>query len=582
MTNTPLRGAAALMTGCLLLVWGCGTQSPPVRTTAPRLEAPARTVASTAKPIPGNSYYYYIESQLARRRGDLPQSVANLERAIAGDPESHFLYHELAELYLRQQDKQKALAVIEKVLQKDPEDVETLIIYGRIKQGLDDLEAAAEAFEKALRLDPQRRNVYLVLGNLYLEHERLKDAERVYRQLIDRFPDAYAGHFFLGKVYAQQNRRQQAEQELERTLEIKSDLLQPRFELIELYQSDPDSPEIRRVIIHLYQEILDKDPNNVRALIGLSWRYLQDGRRDQALTLLQDLGRRSLKDSQVLRIVAQQYLETRQFEAGRAVLDGMLTAVPDNAELHYLDGLACDGLEDAEAALNHFLKVTPESTFYQNAAVHIGFIYQETGRLKEAIRHLESVMGRYPDNPDFPLYLGSFYEQAESYDQAEAVLLKGLKIDPDNPRLHFRLGVVYDKWGDKERSIEEMKTVIRLDPKHANALNYLGYTYADLGIHLTEAEDYIRRALAESPEDGYITDSLGWVFYKKGDYRKSLEYLLKAVKLVPDDPIILEHVGDAYQKLEEREKALKFYRQSLENKNTEPEARKEKIDRLMQ
>ena len=61
-----------------------------------------------------------------------------------------------------------------------------------------------------------------------------------------------------------------------------------------------------------------------------------------------------------------------------------------------------------------------------------------------------------------------------------------------------------------------MQKVIALDPKHANALNYLGYTYADLGRNLDEAERLVKEALKYKPNDGYITDSLGWVYYKKG------------------------------------------------------------------
>jgi tetratricopeptide (TPR) repeat protein len=117
-----------------------------------------------------------------------------------------------------------------------------------------------------------------------------------------------------------------------------------------------------------------------------------------------------------------------------------------------------------------------------------------------------------------------------------------------------------------------MKTVIDLDPKNANALNYLGYTYADLGIRLDEAEELVREALKYKPDDGYITDSLGWVYYQRGDYETALVHLLRAAELAPDDPVILEHVGDAYRKLDEPEKALEYYRRSLEKRDPAEDA----------
>jgi len=125
-----------------------------------------------------------------------------------------------------------------------------------------------------------------------------------------------------------------------------------------------------------------------------------------------------------------------------------------------------------------------------------------------------------------------------------------------------------------------MRTVIRLDPKNANALNYLGYTYADLGTHLDEAEKLIKEALNYKPDDGYITDSLGWVYYKKGLYEKAVEMLERAVKLVPNDPIILEHLGDAYLKMNDRDKALEYYNRSLEHQKKDKEKIEKKIQTL--
>jgi len=125
-----------------------------------------------------------------------------------------------------------------------------------------------------------------------------------------------------------------------------------------------------------------------------------------------------------------------------------------------------------------------------------------------------------------------------------------------------------------------MKTVIRLDPEHANALNYLGYTYAELGQNLDEAESLIKTALKQKPDDGYITDSLGWVYFKKGLFSQAVKLLETAVSLEPDDPTILEHLGDAYLKLDEKEKALQLYKRSLLNKENDKAALEKKIQAL--
>ena len=125
-----------------------------------------------------------------------------------------------------------------------------------------------------------------------------------------------------------------------------------------------------------------------------------------------------------------------------------------------------------------------------------------------------------------------------------------------------------------------MRKVVELDPKHANALNYLGYTYADLGTNLDEAEQLVKEALKYKPNDGYITDSLGWVYYKKGEFEKALQYLQKAVEIVPDDPIMLEHLGDVYLKLDDKTSALKYYQKALQLKDKDKEKLEQKIRKI--
>jgi tetratricopeptide (TPR) repeat protein len=108
----------------------------------------------------------------------------------------------------------------------------------------------------------------------------------------------------------------------------------------------------------------------------------------------------------------------------------------------------------------------------------------------------------------------------------------------------------------------------------------LGYTFADLGRNLDEAERLVQEAMKHKPNDGYITDSLGWVYYKQGQYDKAVHFLLEAVRLVPDDPVILEHLGDAYLKLNDHQNALKYYRRGLEKKDSDRSGLEQKIRSL--
>ena len=560
-----LKASAVLIMGILLLQ-GCAALTP----------RKAMEAEGTADSRPANSYYYFAEAQLAKKKADTDRTIYFYKKATESQPDSIYLKKELALEYLRNEEAANALKVVEEMLTLDPENVTGWILYGRIQQKQNLLKEAIRAYSKVIELDKSQENVYMLLGGIYLQQDRLGSAEKLFKTAIQEFPSSYAAHYFLGKVYARQQRPVLAEGEFKQALQIEPALLEPRFELLELYRRQGKT----NVIIKTYEEILEKNPGNIRASLELGLFLWKEGRKEEAQRIFIDLGRRSEDHFNVILRVIQNYLEPDRYDDAVIVIEGMLQGAPDSLDLHHLAGVAYYGKKNNEKAFEHFSQVTPESRFYEDSVVHLAFLQRDKGQRDSAVELLEKAVESRPDNADLLYYLATFYEESEDYDMAEDVLKRAIIIEPEETRLHFRLGVVYDKWGKKEDSIQSMKTVIKLDPKHANALNYLGYTYADLGQNLDEAERLVKEALKQKPEDGYITDSLGWVYYQRGEYGKALEILKHAVELVPDDPIILEHLGDAYLKMNDRENALKYYRMSLEKNNKDRLGIEEKIKRL--
>ncbi len=173
--------------------------------------------------------------------------------------------------------------------------------------------------------------------------------------------------------------------------------------------------------------------------------------------------------------------------------------------------------------------------------------------------------------------LASVYETEKEYDGAIAVIKEGLKQNDNDVELIFRLGVLFDKSGDKTSCIDQMKRILEINPDHADALNYIGYTYAEQGVKLDEAMDLILKAIKLKPDSGYIIDSLGWVYFKKGLYDEAIFRLEESAKLIPDDPTINEHLGDAYLKKKKYQEALKHYKRALSLEHPGEENVRDKI-----
>jgi tetratricopeptide (TPR) repeat protein len=146
--------------------------------------------------------------------------------------------------------------------------------------------------------------------------------------------------------------------------------------------------------------------------------------------------------------------------------------------------------------------------------------------------------------------------------------------------------MLHERLGETDKALNYMEEVLRIDPDYANALNFVGYTWADKGMNLPEAEEKIKKALNQKPDDAYIRDSIGWVYYKKGEYTQALTELLRAFQAMPDDPTIAEHLGDVYAALKEYGKAVEYLNKALglekkEDKKKRLEQKKKTIEEKM-
>jgi len=142
-------------------------------------------------------------------------------------------------------------------------------------------------------------------------------------------------------------------------------------------------------------------------------------------------------------------------------------------------------------------------------------------------------------------------------------LKEGIRIDPKEIDLHYALGVIYEKTNRLSESVKEMETVLAIDPENAEALNFIGYSYADRGMNLDDAEKMIIKALKIKPNNGYLIDSLGWVYFKKNKLNSAMKHLKQALELLPDDVNIIEHMGDVYVKLNKTKEAEEMYNRVL-------------------
>ena len=172
------------------------------------------------------------------------------------------------------------------------------------------------------------------------------------------------------------------------------------------------------------------------------------------------------------------------------------------------------------------------------------------GRSDDAMHDLERMARDYPDSPIPDEQRGDILRMKQRFPDAAIAYDKAIARVPHPAATDWIL--FYDRGVAEERSHLWTKAeadfhhALELSPDQPFVLNYLGYSWADMGHHLTEARQMIQRAAEKRPNDGAITDSLGWVLYRQGDAKGAVTTLEKAVELEPEDSTINGHLGDAY------------------------------------
>jgi Flp pilus assembly protein TadD len=184
--------------------------------------------------------------------------------------------------------------------------------------------------------------------------------------------------------------------------------------------------------------------------------------------------------------------------------------------------------------------------------------------------------------PLFFVMAASLYHDSKRPEKALKVLEAGAAVYPDNERILFEYGLQLERGDRLEEAIAVMQKLIEVNPDHAEALNFVGYSWADSDRNLEQAREYITRAMQLKPGNGYIQDSLGWVYFKLGDLERARSELVEALKALSEDPYLHDHLGDVYRALKEDTNARKAYQKAVELFD-EPEQKdrvQKKIDAL--
>jgi tetratricopeptide (TPR) repeat protein len=538
-----------------------------------------------------------------------------------------------------------ALEALETVHQSDPEDLQTAISLGRLYLEQQQPAKAAEVFREVIHESPQQRAAYALLVEALLRDDKAKEAETVLAQILEFEPAALEARLTLAELEGRRNdyaavlatltaapeaergdarlQRQLAwayylTGDVDRALATVEPLLPAAPPAPRLPQSpaappqtgsDPDDMQLlllKGLVLaaqgHNEQagELLEKlrgtRPNDAALATILSKVRERSGRPDEAARVLVELDSNLAKagkqdeERQARLELAQVYYDAKQWDRVSDTLQPLLRLGPKEETVREPAlQLAADALvqrksyDDALKLLDKAQANPPSATL---AAKRAEVLFR-AGREAEALRHLQDLAG--VQDPHSALAAAEAYQRLDKYAESVPVLEKlvarpdGGLAAPGSKAAHFLLGAAYERSGKREQAVAEFRRLLDADPEYHAALNYLGYMFAERGENLDEARKLIEKAVALEPDNGAYVDSLGWVYYRLGQFEHARATLERATRLETADGTVQEHLGDVYGAMGQRDRAGEAYRRAIALETGDPakvEAVRRKLDGL--
>ncbi len=396
---------------------------------------------------------------------------------------------------------------------------------------------------------------------------------------------------------------------------------------IEIIEKMPDDPATRP-FRNLHAGLIAKLSGNAdEALILIKSAYENDrngiltadiyarslyafGKKDEAKAVYQDIAkilpRHPLVRDALERLGAGKPLEDRiknEKNGAAEVLFGLGSAVtrdgdelssliylrlatwlqPDHASANVAIAETYERMKQLDSAVSAYEKVQTDSPLRVSADIQRALDLEQLNRSDEAIVLLKQTNTRLTDHTEPLIALGNIYRSKKAFAEAAEAYSGALQsIGAPNQShwsIYYSRGIAYERLKRWPEAEADFRKALELSPEQPLVLNYLGYSWIEQNSNLDEAFRMLRRAVEQRPTDGYIVDSLGWAFYRLGQYDNALQLMEKAVQLKAADPTVNDHLGDVYWRMGRKLEA-KFQWNHARDLGAEPEDMQKILDKI--
>jgi tetratricopeptide (TPR) repeat protein len=439
------------------------------------------------------------------RTGAAAEAMAYLKELTKKTPDLLSAWTLLARTALSSKKYDETLALLENVFSRDPDSVDGRLIEADALLAKQQTKKAVDIVESLDRAHPEAPGIKFQLARAYLQNNQTEQAVAALNQAIAANPGYMDAILLLAEINVRNGQPAAAISPLENLLKKRGDLTQAQVLLADAYRASGRLDEAAAV----FQNQIEQTPTNAQAYIFLGVVQRQQKKTAEARRSFEKA--LQIAPNQLLPItqLVELDLEAKDFNSAMSRVEQQMKKNPGAASSYLLEGKVFTAKKDwpkAEASLKKAVELDANLTTAYDLLVAI---YLETGKSDQAVRELEAILAKSPQNKVALMTLADLEEKQGNYAKARDIYEKLLSFAGDD----------------------------------LTALNNLAYIYAERLNQLDKALELARKARTLAPANPAVADTLGWILFKRDDYQQAAPLLEEAAQKINDDPEVRFHAA---------------------------------------
>jgi tetratricopeptide (TPR) repeat protein len=539
---------------------GCSSSSQ----TASDARADSRTVVrdSAAQAAHDAALQHFVDGSMYEMKGEYAKAVLEYQDALRYEKDDA-VYFALSKCYSQLGKHTLAIDNGREAVRLAPDKLDYRRSLANACIAAYELDAAAKEYEEIVKRDSNTIENWYSLARLYQVRDPHK-ALQVFEVMSQRFGAEWDVLLQIAQLYNQMGQFEKSASALKQMLALDPGNAELKRNLAQAYIRAEKLDEAQT----LYADLCATYPANLDFLgeYGIVHLLLKNySTADSVFNIL--LSSDTVNVDVQLHIgeiyFGQVEKDSTLVSATRTVFERVRDKHPDDWRPYwFLGALGALGHDDSLAVRN-FRKVTELSSGNADAWVYLSSVFLEKNNFQEVVTILEKAIKIVPEDFRVNFFLGVAYNRVGKNEDAIRVLETARLISPKDINAITQLALVYDgvkKYEECDRLYEEG---LKLDPTNATILNNYGYSLAERNIQIDRALEMATKAVAAQPDNTSFLDTIGWVYFRLGDYKQAEMYVKKAIDKGEVSPVVHEHLGDIYYMMKDVERAVEQWKIAL-------------------